>query len=455
MPFGKQFSPIQIDLAEVLEMAHASAGNCTAFETKVLTRYFVDRPTSQEKLAMNTRIAMQQYGLLDDTCRLTQVGERLYDLRADSVGLHEEFARHILLRLHGSQLVQAVQVLSARGVSLTAGTIAEQLEMMGVDAGGRSGEKLNPMRLWLERAGVFPHDWAVDTSAFERLLGIATDTVDALAGLSPEQRAYLMALASLPNPSDSRSSADVARLAERQSAVRYDVKQLPKKVLFPLQDAGLIEATKTTVGRGAKPYTVRATEKLIAEVIGPLLESLEQTAGPLDPRVLRRPVGELLSEVRNETLSSDRRGKALEGVALQLTRALGLRFVDWRRRAHETGGAEVDLIAIQTNGRFAIWQVQCKVGPIRSRDVVDREVGVAQTLKSDVIAFVTAGAVGRAARDAAEAHMRATGLNILFLDGSDLDVFAGGASPVDCVDREFERVRRVRSPTSARPQASE
>jgi site-specific DNA-methyltransferase (cytosine-N4-specific) len=448
MPFGKQFSPRQVSLAQVLEIAHAFGGDCVAFQAKVLERYFAGRPTSREKLAMNTRIAMQQYGLLEDDCRLTDVGKRLYGLREDSMALHEEFARHILLRLHGSQLVQAVQVLSARGAPLTARTIAEQLEIMGVDAGGRSGEKLHPMRLWLERAGVFRRDWALDTAAFERLLGIAAETVDTLAGLTPDQRAFIGALVSLPDPTESRSSADVARLAERQSAVRYDVKQLPKKVLFPLKEAGLVEVTKTTGGRGAKPYMVRASDKLVAEVILPLLESLKQTAGPLDPRVLRRPVSELLSEVRDKQLSADRRGKALEGVALQLTRALGLRFIDWRRRAHETGGAEVDVIAIQTNGRFAIWQIQCKVGAIRSRDVVDREVGVAQSLKSDVIAFVTAEDVGRAARDAAEGHMRATGTNIVFLDKSDLDAFAGGASPVGSVDREFNRVREVRSPES-------
>ncbi|MGH2764964.1 MAG: restriction endonuclease [Actinomycetota bacterium] len=152
-----------------------------------------------------------------------------------------------------------------------------------------------------------------------------------------------------------------------------------------------------------------------------------------------------MAEVRDDSLSTDRRGKALEGVALQLARALGLRFVAWRRRAHETGGAEVDLIAAQANGRFAIWQIQCKVGSIRSRDVVDREVGVAQPLKSNVILFVTAGTVGEAVRDAAETHMKATGLNIIFLDGDDLDTVTAGRSPAQAVDREFARVAKVRT----------
>lgn len=445
MPFGKQFSPIQINLPEVLELANAASGDCEAFERSVLMTYFAERPTSQEKLAMNTRIAMQQYRLLDDGCHLTEVGRTLHDLKGDEPALHAEFARHILVELHGAQMVQAIQVLSSQGLALNAATIAEQLQIMGIDAGGRSGEKLNPIRLWLERAGVFRQRWELDEAVFERLLGLDTETLDALSGLTPEQRAYAMALAGLPDPSATHLSSDVARLAEQQSTIRYDTKQLPKKVLFPLAEAGLITATKTTAGRGAKPYVVSGTAKLASDVIGPLLTNLEKTASPLDPRSLRRPIAELLTEARDDSISGDRRGKALEGVALQLTRGLGLRFMAWRRRAHETAGAEVDLIALQTNGKLAIWQVQCKVGSIRSRDVVDREVGVAQALKSNVILFVTVGAVGKAARDAAETHMKTTGLNIIFLERQDLESAAAGGSLAQQIDREFAWVAKTRA----------
>jgi Restriction endonuclease len=444
MPFGKQFSPEQIALPKVLELAHVAAGDCKALEASLLKEYFAERPTSEEKLAMNTRIAMQQYGLLDNECNPTDVGQALYERRDDPPGLHREFARHILLNLHGAQMVQAIQVLSSQGLPLKAETIAEQLAVMGVEAGGRSGEKLNPIRLWLERAGVFRGRWELDETVFQQILGLDTSTLDALSGLTPEQRAFAMALAGLSDPTGTHLSSEVARLAEQQSTVRFDTKQVPKKVLFPLAEAGLITVTKTTAGRGAKPYVISGTEKMTAEVVGPLLENLEKTASPIDPRSLRRPIPELLAEVRDDSLSTDRRGKALEGVALQLTRALGVRFVAWRKRAHETGGAEVDLIASQANGRFAVWQIQCKVGSIRSRDVIDREVGVAQSLKSNIILFVTAGAVGKAARDAAETHMRATGLNIIFLDGADLDTVATGRSSAQSVDREFAWVAKIR-----------
>lgn len=444
MPFGKQFSPAQIDLANLLELAHAAAGDCSAFEASVLAKYFSARPTSRQTLAMNTRLAMQQYGVVSDDCHLTDIGRLLYGHRGNPPELFAEFGRHIMLDLHGAQLIQAIQVLSSQSLPLSASAIAEQLEVMGVDAGGRGGEKLNPIRLWLERAGVFTKGWEIDETALERVLGMDMSNLDTLSGLTPDQRAFVMALAGLPDPSASRLSSEVARLAEQQSTSRFDVKQLPNKVLFPLQEAGLVVAAKTTTGRGAKPYLVAGTSILSTDVVRPLLESLEKTASPLDPRSLRRPIKELLAEAQDESLSGDRRGRALEGVALQLLRALGLRFLAWRKRAHETGGAEVDLIALQSNGTFAVCQVQCKVGSIRTREFIDREVGVAQALKSNIILFLTAGTVGNAARAAAVTYMKSTGLNIVFLDGHDLKIVALGGSPVPAVQREMNHVERAR-----------
>jgi hypothetical protein len=449
MPFGKQFSPKQVDLGDVLGLAATAGGDCQRFEQLVLARYFASRPTSQGTLAMNTRLAMQQYGLLDEKCRLTGIGRSLRGLTVPK-NLYERFAKHILLTCHGAQLLQAVRTLGERGLKPSAARISEQLEMMGVDAGGRGGEKLNPMRLWLEEAGVFRREWEVDWRRAERILGIGEEALDVLSGLTPEQRCYLESLAGLPDPQASYSSDAVRRLAEQRSSFRYDVKQLPKKVLFPLEKTGFIETSKTTAGRGAKPYVVRGTDKLVANVVTPLLKSLEQTAAPLDPRVLRRALRELLVEARDTSLGPDQRGKALEGVALQVLLTLGLRFAEWRKRAHETGGAEVDLVAIQGNGRFVVWQLQCKVASITSREPVDREVGVAQTIRSNVIAFVSAGGIGLAARKASESYMRSTGINVIFLDGSDLDAIAGGSTPSGLVDREFTEVSKIRHPRTDR-----
>ncbi|MGH2731619.1 MAG: hypothetical protein ACRDJG_01505, partial [Actinomycetota bacterium] len=449
MPFGKQFSPEQINLHEVLELAATANGDCRQFQELILARYFSTRPTSRGKLAMNTRIAMQQYGLLDAHCQLTKVGRQLEAMPDGSKDLYEGFARHILLDCHGAQLLQAVATAISRNVALTAPNIAEQLAMMGIDAGGRSGEKLNPMRLWLEKVGVFRKRWEIDEIAVERILGTPPATIEVLAGLTWEQRQFLAALTSILGPEKQYSSAEVARLAEQRSSIRYDLKQLPKKVLFPLESAGFLATAKTTIGRGAKPYLVQVTELGAREVLEPLLRNLAGLAEPLDSRVLRRSLGELLAEVRNPSLGSDRRGKALEGVALQVILALGLRFARWRKRANETGGAEVDLAAFQTNGRFSVWQVQCKVSAMTGREAVDREMGVARLLRSNVIAFVSAGSVGTAPRKAAESYMRATGVNLIFVDGADLDAIARGIPPAKLIDQQFLAVEKIRGPRPA------
>jgi hypothetical protein len=49
--------------------------------------------------------------------------------------------------------------------------------------------------------------------------------------------------------------------------VRFPDKSLPKEVLNTLIEAGYIEATKTTTGRGAKPFLVKPTDKVRAEIL--------------------------------------------------------------------------------------------------------------------------------------------------------------------------------------------
>jgi hypothetical protein len=179
-----------------------------------------------------------------------------------------------------------------------------------------------------------------------------------------------------------------------------------------------------------------------------LLDAVVQQTHLLDPVSLRRPIAELLVTVRDSTLSNHERGLALEGVCIQIVRLLGARFIDWRRRGDETAGAEVDVVAELVDGRYQLLQVQSKASRIGGREVVDREVGVAATLKSNVILFVSAQEVSDAARRAAATHMQESGLAILILDGTDLDALATGAEAARMIEREWQRVTAVRSARS-------
>ncbi|MDE2974211.1 MAG: hypothetical protein OXU64_05730 [Gemmatimonadota bacterium] len=140
----------------------------------------------------------------------------------------------------------------------------------------RGGKHMSTMRLWLEKDGVLVSGYRVDQARLNEILGIAIEEFEALAVFSPQQRAYLKALANIdgggPHPSN-----DIERLAAATYGVTFNEKNLPKQVLYPLKQAGYIELERGTkkVGRGAKPFLVTATGKLEADVIAPLIEQIE------------------------------------------------------------------------------------------------------------------------------------------------------------------------------------
>lgn len=134
-----------------------------------------------------------------------------------------------------------------------------------IDAGGETGEKLNPMRLWLAEAGIFERTrgaaaWQTNSTQLEKALGASITELEELGALSVQQREFLKAMASLTALPPYRSN-EVAKLAEQQSDVPFDWKQLRKKVVKPLEDLGYLTARKPTRGRGAKAFVVEPTDK--------------------------------------------------------------------------------------------------------------------------------------------------------------------------------------------------
>ena len=204
-----------------------------------------------------------------------------------------------------------------------------------------------------------------------------------------------------------------------------------------MEAAGYITTEKTTGGRGAKPFLVAPTEKLIADVVDPLLEQLGRQTDPKLLRLLRRPLAEILAELEDE----DRfvAGLALEALAFKIMRLLDMTYVATRLRANQTGGAEVDLVFESARLIFSRWQVQCKNTSRVSLDDVAKEVGLTHFLKSNAIVVVTTGQVGAEARRYANRVMADTNLAIVMLDGRDLASIS--ESPARIV-RTFEREAR-------------
>ena len=439
LPFGSEFSPVQIDLPVLLELAHRHEADWRGFENAVRDRYFATHETSdynKSKLANNTKLSMRAYGIIKERdTTLTEFGAVLYDLRDDEFTLYVTFAKHILKNRHGMTFVQCILDMRDSGEGIDLNKLRQWLRERGISV-PRGGKHMSTLRLWLERAGVFVSGYRVNQTRLNEILGLNVEEFETLATFTPEQLAYLKALANVGG-GEPYSSNDIEKLAAATYGVSFNEKNLPKQVLYPLRDAGYIFLERGTkkAGRGAKPFLVNATEKLATDLIAPLIEQIEQqTHADLRP-MLRKSLKEIYRDLESE----DRhyRGLALETLAFKLMRLIDLTYVATRLRGNVTGGAEVDLIFESARLVFSRWQVQCKNTARVSLDDVAKEVGLTHFLKSNAIVMVSTGEIGGEARRYANKVMADSNLCIVMVDGADLALIeARPASIVDVFVRE-------------------
>ena len=458
LPFGSEFSPAQIDLPVLLELAHEHGPDWKAFERAVRNRYFAEHNTStynRNKLANNTKLSLRAYGLIGDTdTTLSEVGRALYDLRDDPHALYEGFARHVLRNCQGMNFVQCIMDMQAAGEDIDLNRLRRWLQERGLVV-PRGGKHMSTLRLWLEKAGIFVARYRVDRVRLNDTLGISVEEFEALEILTPEQRSYLKALANM-NRRGSHFSNDIEKLATATYGTVFNEKNLPKQVLYPLRDAGYIELERGTkeAGRGAKPFRVTATEKLLTEIVVPLIKQVEmQTHADLRP-LLRKP----LEEIRRELKSKNRhvRGLALEALAFKLMRLVDLTYVATRLRGSATGGAEVDVIFESARLVFSRWQVQCKNTSRVSLDDVAKEVGLTHFLKSNAVVMVSTGVIGREARRYADKIMADSNLCIVMVDGDDLGLIESRpAAIVDVFTREARHAMDLKKLDTQAPLAGE
>lgn len=448
LPFGSEFSPSQIDLAQLLEIVERHQGDPRALEQEILTTYFSrhsqqgDGDYNRGKLANNCKLGLIAYRLIDRTATFTPTGQALFDLRSDEAAMYDYLAKHILLNLKGMTLVQCLQDMVAAGEEITLDSLRQALEVRGV-LFPRGGKHPSMMRLWLAKAGVIiGNRWQVNPIRLRAVMGTDPEEYPTLAKFTAQQKAFLLALANTgvatPQPAN-----EIARLAAATYGVRFPDKSLPKDVLNALESAGYIKATKTTGGRGAKPFMVAPTAKVDAEILGPLLDQLKDQVDPKLLSLLTKPLAEILDEIGSEDRFVS--GLALEALAFKLMRTLGMDYMATRLRASSTGGAEVDLIFQSTRLVYSRWQVQCKNTARVALDDVAKEVGLTHFLKSTVIVIVTTGDIGGEARRYANKIMSDSNLAVIMIDRSDLDAVTGNpAYLVDAFRREAEHAMTLK-----------
>lgn len=427
IPFGAQFSPNQVHLLKLLKIIHSNAGDRKKITEVIRDEFFATHAQEQRwKLADNTVLALRAYGLLGEYgATPTPLADELFAIVSTPDAVYEQFARHILLNLGGIILVETLEMMQTAGEKITLHSLRKRLEQRGLHV-PRGAVHLSSMRLWLSQARIFdasikggPRLYEVSQACLKQLLGIGLDSIDNLTQLNGAQRAYLRALTRIAE-ADPLIANRVADLASMLYAVEYNHKELPKSVLFPLQNLGYIKTTKSTTGRGAKPYEVSRTLKFHKEISEPILTAAAEKAGLIPKEVFEQSLSQILANIK----SSDKhlKGKALELLAIYFTRLIDLDFKGWRTRSVDTGGAEVDVIVEGTRLIFSRWQIQAKNTSTVRLDDVAKEVGLSLTfIYSNVVLIITTGKFTKDAYSYAGHVMKNCNLNVILLNGSELE----------------------------------
>ncbi len=451
LPFGVNLSPNQIALPRILKLIEKNQGTTAAFTEDVRSEFFSAHGggnlRSQRDIAKNIRLSLRAYEIVNADEQFTDLGRTLLGLADLPDRLYSELARHILLHLHGLDLLRAVSRLHTLRVSPNLQAIARELEGMGIHV-PPSAVHISTMKLWLEKADVVGSSFHINQDRVKELIGISLEDVDNLDRFTPEVRAFVRALAAIDSAVPIPSSKVREHATSMTHVEFFDLKNLREQVIFPLRDLGYIEVTKATSGRGAKAHLIRITPKFRAEFILPVLDALARSGG--FPVVsLERPLQEVVAQLSSH--DRHQKGLALEMLAMHFCRLLGLRVVDWRRRAVDTGGAEVDLIADGTNYVFTRWQIQCKNTSLVSHDDVARELGIVGYTRANVVLIITTGRIARPAAELAESEMSRSPASLVLLDGNDLKQIVASPSSIGQVLRKHAaRAMKLKSLRTSR-----
>ena len=443
LPFGTQFSPEQVDLRRLLELAQAYTGRTKQdFAAQVAQEFFADK-ASPAKLAENTGIALKGYGIVAEgnTIELTETGKRLLAI-PDDTQLKKAFAKHILLDLNGLVLLETLRQMDMNGERLTNANINMALIHQGFQL-KQTSNNVQVMKLWLGEAGILSDHWKINETALKALLELEGHDIALLKELTPEQYFFLLTLCSAA-PQGPVVATEIRDLASASYRITFDEKSFAAKVIKPLQERGFIKARKTTDGRGAKPYVVERTEQAEREVMEPLLRQLKDQVG----NALADAYCKTFSVLRSEMDSEDTyvKGLALEAFAIKVMKIVGLNFVRTRYRNLQTGGAEVDVLFDSACLLYSRWQVQCKNTKTVTIDMVAKEVGLAHMLKSNVIVVMTTGHLTSEAKKYARRIMEDMNLCIFTLEEEDIaQIIADPPSIREIFDRQAEETKQIKS----------
>ena len=440
IPVGTQFSPDLINLGAFLQAIIAHSGDKEAmmvatWDKSVRKQQPTKDPTRRQRsLPLEAAV---QYGLLTPkSYEATDEARRLAPCAPAE--LAAAFARHILLNLGGLRVLTGIEQMDADRITVTGDTLARFLTEQGF-AVTEHNTAINSLRMWLAEAGLFPKgrgkdSWRIEQAVKEQLVGLPEDTVGVLSSLSSKQIAFVHALCRV-QPEGWCKASDIRELAETSSEYRFNRGSLPNDVLKTLQDAGLITYRTGGTSEG-KTSELRLTELFNAEVLEPFISETIKTLDPATSSYYRKRPEDIFTDL--DSSDKHKKGQALEAFAVYLMRLLGLRFVEWRKRAASTGGSEVDALLMGMMGALPTrWQVQCKntTSNVDLEDVA-KEIGLLPLTNATHVILFTTSSFTSAAWGFAEAIMAKSAVTVFLLDKRDLKRVRDSAASLGAILKE-------------------
>lgn len=447
IPVGTGFSADLIDLPAFLEVLIEHSGDSKALVDAVWQPHV--RIPSEEKPSQRMRSlpieAAIQYGLLTRDREVTDLTRSL--ARLEPADLYDQFARHILLRLGGLRVIEGIRQMQADDLRVTGDSLAQFLSAQGFRVSVHN-VAINTMRKWLSLAGVFPRGkanaWKISEDVLEGLVGLDSASVASLTDLGTAQRGFLSGLCAL-DPDGWFPAAEIRNWVETTQGIQIGRQSLPKAILEPLRETGLVEF-RTGGTKSGKTSRVRTTEKFRSDVLSPFLETtLRDLESVVSEYYKKKP-----DDIYAGLSAKDRhvRGAALEAYTIHIMRLLGLQFVAWRKRSAQTAHAEVDILMTGLLGGLPTrWQLQCKntKQPIRLEEIA-KEVGLLPVTAASHIMFVANTTFTPDARAFAAKIMMRSATTIFLLDKTDFEKIRETPTAIaQILRKQSEAILRVRS----------
>ncbi len=443
LPFGTQFSPNQIDLAQLLQLVSENEGDETApLIDAIVTAFFSNKAERERRtMAGNCKNSLVSYGIMEPGggIHFTEFGRRLYSIRDESEQC-ETLVKHILKNLNGMVLIDTLRSMKRNGEKITKETVAAKLNANGFEL-SQTSNNIPVMKLWLNKAGVL-QAWRIDEHRLSELTELTEAEFRLLKTLSSEQYYFLRALCNT-HTLEFQKAADIRRLATATYGMTFGQSNFSQAVIQPLQQKGLIEVQRTTEGHGARTPLIKMTELTMREIVLPTLQQLEGKTESEIVEHLQKPLSELREDMNSD--STHLKGLALEAFAIKVMRIIGLDFIQTRLKGSETAGAEVDVLFDSSRLLYTRWQVQCKNTNRVSLDQIAKEVGLSHVLRTNAIVIMTTGTVSETAREYANQIMRAMNLCIIMVEGSDIDAIIEEPTKIlDIFNRESLNAKHIK-----------